>query len=59
MFYEIPVVKPWGKDDEYNAYQNTVEQVVLGDKLGFHSFWAVAHPGQARAARIRRLSGTV
>ena len=20
MFYEIPVAKPWGKDDEYNAY---------------------------------------
>jgi alkanesulfonate monooxygenase SsuD/methylene tetrahydromethanopterin reductase-like flavin-dependent oxidoreductase (luciferase family) len=43
MFYEIPVAKPWGKDSEYNAYQETIEQVVLGDKMGFHSFWTVEH----------------
>ena len=43
MFYEIPVAKPWDKDSEYNAYQETIEQVVLGDKMGFHSFWTVEH----------------
>lgn len=43
MFYEIPVPRPWNKDSELNAYKNTVEQVVLGDKMGFHSFWTVEH----------------
>jgi alkanesulfonate monooxygenase SsuD/methylene tetrahydromethanopterin reductase-like flavin-dependent oxidoreductase (luciferase family) len=43
MFYEIPVARPWGKEDESNAYRNTIEQVKLGDKLGFHSFWTVEH----------------
>ena len=43
MFYEIPVARPWHKDSEYNAYQETIEQVVLGDRMGFHSFWTVEH----------------
>ena len=43
MFYEIPVARPWNRDSEYNAYQNTIEQAVLGDKMGFHSFWTVEH----------------
>jgi alkanesulfonate monooxygenase SsuD/methylene tetrahydromethanopterin reductase-like flavin-dependent oxidoreductase (luciferase family) len=43
MFYEIPVAKPWGPRSEYEAYQNTIEQVKLGDRMGFHSFWTVEH----------------
>ena len=43
MFYEIPVARPWTRESEYNAYQNTIEQAVLGDKMGFHSFWTVEH----------------
>ncbi len=43
MFYEIPVPKPWDRDSEYRAYQETIEQVKLGDKMGFHSFWTVEH----------------
>ena len=43
MFYEIPVAKPWGPRSEYEAYQNTIEQAKLGDRMGFHSFWTVEH----------------
>jgi alkanesulfonate monooxygenase SsuD/methylene tetrahydromethanopterin reductase-like flavin-dependent oxidoreductase (luciferase family) len=43
MFYEIPVAKPWTPEAEYDAYRNTIEQVKLGDRVGFHSFWTVEH----------------
>ena len=43
LFYEIPVARPWSKRSEYEAYQNTIEQAVLGDRAGFHSFWTVEH----------------
>ena len=43
LFYEIPVPKPWKKDDEYNAYQGVIEEAVLADKLGFDAFWTVEH----------------
>ena len=43
LFYEIPVARPWDADSEYRAYQETIEQAVLGDKVGFHAFWTVEH----------------
>lgn len=43
LFYEIPVARPWHPLSEFEAYQNTIEQAVLGDELGFHSFWTVEH----------------
>jgi alkanesulfonate monooxygenase SsuD/methylene tetrahydromethanopterin reductase-like flavin-dependent oxidoreductase (luciferase family) len=43
MFYEIPVPRPWTERSEYDAYKNTIEQAILGDKVGFHSFWTVEH----------------
>jgi len=43
LFYEIPVAKPWTPDKEHQAYKNTIEQAVLGDKMGFHAFWTVEH----------------
>jgi alkanesulfonate monooxygenase SsuD/methylene tetrahydromethanopterin reductase-like flavin-dependent oxidoreductase (luciferase family) len=43
LFYEIPVPRPWGPDDEYEAYQNTIEQAVFGEQMGFHAFWTVEH----------------
>jgi alkanesulfonate monooxygenase SsuD/methylene tetrahydromethanopterin reductase-like flavin-dependent oxidoreductase (luciferase family) len=43
LFYEIPVARPWQPDSEYQAYRNTLEQAILGDRLGFHSFWTVEH----------------
>jgi alkanesulfonate monooxygenase SsuD/methylene tetrahydromethanopterin reductase-like flavin-dependent oxidoreductase (luciferase family) len=43
VFYEIPVAKPWTERSEHDAYKNTIEQAVLADKVGFHSFWTVEH----------------
>ncbi len=43
LFYEIPVARPWDPESEHRAYKNTIEQAVLGDKVGFHSFWTVEH----------------
>jgi alkanesulfonate monooxygenase SsuD/methylene tetrahydromethanopterin reductase-like flavin-dependent oxidoreductase (luciferase family) len=43
MFYEIPVPKPWTPQKEHQAYKDTIEQVKLGDRMGFHSFWTVEH----------------
>ena len=43
MFYEIPVAKPWTPGQEHQAYKDTIEQVKLGDRMGFHSFWTVEH----------------
>ena len=43
MFYEIPVARPWTPGKEHQAYKDVVEQVKLGDRLGFHSVWTVEH----------------
>jgi alkanesulfonate monooxygenase SsuD/methylene tetrahydromethanopterin reductase-like flavin-dependent oxidoreductase (luciferase family) len=43
LFYEIPVARPWTPGKEHEAYKNTLEQAILGDKVGFHAFWTVEH----------------
>jgi len=43
LFYEIPVARPWDAESEHRAYKNTLEQVILGDRVGFHSVWTVEH----------------
>ncbi len=43
LFYEIPVARPWHPLSEYQAYQNTIAQAVLGDQMGFDAFWTVEH----------------
>ena len=43
LFYEIPVTKPFTREKEHAAYKNTLEQAILGDKVGFHAFWTVEH----------------
>ncbi len=43
LFYEIPVARPWSADSEHLAYRNTLEQAILGDRVGFHSVWTVEH----------------
>ena len=43
LFYEIPVVAPFTRDKERAAYQNTLEQAVRADSLGWHAFWTVEH----------------
>lgn len=41
--YEIPVQRPWSERAEYDAFQRVIDEAVLADKLGFHSFWTVEH----------------
>jgi alkanesulfonate monooxygenase SsuD/methylene tetrahydromethanopterin reductase-like flavin-dependent oxidoreductase (luciferase family) len=43
LFYEIPVARPWSRESEHQAYKNTLEQAILGDRVGFHSVWTVEH----------------
>src|SRR5690349_20316537 len=43
LFYDIPVAKPFTDGKEHAAYKNTLEQAVLGEQAGFHSFWTVEH----------------
>ncbi|MBM4268030.1 MAG: LLM class flavin-dependent oxidoreductase [Deltaproteobacteria bacterium] len=43
LFYEIPVAKPWNERSELDAYRNTLEEAILGEQAGFHSFWTVEH----------------
>jgi alkanesulfonate monooxygenase SsuD/methylene tetrahydromethanopterin reductase-like flavin-dependent oxidoreductase (luciferase family) len=50
LLYEIDVPKPWAKPHPYGqreaeqrAYREAVEQIKLGDKLGFHTTWHVEH----------------
>ena len=43
LFYEIPVPRPWGPDSEYDAYQNTLEQAIAGERHGWDAFWTVEH----------------
>jgi hypothetical protein len=35
LFYEIPVARPWNPNSEHLAYQNTLEQAIYGDEMGF------------------------
>src|ERR1700753_2527867 len=43
MFYEIPVPRPWDEESEHRAYKAVIEEAVLGEKMGFDSFWTVEH----------------
>ncbi len=51
LFYEIPAARPWHERSEWEAYKNVLEQAVLGDRVGFHSFWSVEHLGKVRNER--------
>ncbi len=42
-FYEIPVPRPWTRDSEREAYANTLEQAVAGERFGWDAFWTVEH----------------
>src|SRR5262245_18579726 len=43
LFYEIPVARAWTERNVYQAYKDTIEQIVAADKMGFHSVWTVEH----------------
>jgi alkanesulfonate monooxygenase SsuD/methylene tetrahydromethanopterin reductase-like flavin-dependent oxidoreductase (luciferase family) len=51
LLYEIDVPKPWGakshpygqREHEQRAYRETLEQIKLADRMGFHTTWHVEH----------------
>lgn len=43
LFYEHQLPRPWSADDEYKLLQQALEQVELGDALGFDYIWEVEH----------------
>ncbi len=43
LFYEHQLPRPWGEDSEYELLQEAIEQVELGDALGFDYVWEVEH----------------
>jgi alkanesulfonate monooxygenase SsuD/methylene tetrahydromethanopterin reductase-like flavin-dependent oxidoreductase (luciferase family) len=43
LFYEIPVARPWGPGSEQQAYRDTLEQAVAGERWGWDAFWTVEH----------------
>jgi alkanesulfonate monooxygenase SsuD/methylene tetrahydromethanopterin reductase-like flavin-dependent oxidoreductase (luciferase family) len=43
IFSEIPVAKPRAPGAEQKAIQDTIEQAVFAEKMGFHSFWSPEH----------------
>ena len=43
LMYELPVPRPWNDDSAYIAFENTLQQIELADRLGFHSVWTVEH----------------
>ncbi len=43
LFYEIPVAAPWTRDSEHQAYKNTLEQAIAGERFGWDAFWTVEH----------------
>ena len=43
LFYEIAVPRPWTADSAFIAYQQALQQIELGDRVGFHAVWTVEH----------------
>jgi alkanesulfonate monooxygenase SsuD/methylene tetrahydromethanopterin reductase-like flavin-dependent oxidoreductase (luciferase family) len=43
IFLELSVGRPWTDGDERRVYEESLEQVVVAEQLGFHSVWAVEH----------------
>lgn len=43
LIYEIPVPRPWHDRSAYQAFQDTIAQIELADRVGFHSAWTVEH----------------
>ncbi|MGB2179418.1 LLM class flavin-dependent oxidoreductase [Neptunomonas phycophila] len=43
LFFEMTTPRPWGRDSEKKKLEETLEQIVLGDKLGFDHVWMTEH----------------
>ncbi len=43
LFYEHQLPRPWGEDSERRLLHEAIDQVELGDRLGFDHVWEVEH----------------
>ncbi len=43
LLYEMEMPRPWNERSEYNIYWQALEQIELGDRLGFDFVWEVEH----------------
>ncbi len=43
LFYEHQLPRDWDELSEYRLLQNSLEQIELADRLGFHYAWEVEH----------------
>jgi alkanesulfonate monooxygenase SsuD/methylene tetrahydromethanopterin reductase-like flavin-dependent oxidoreductase (luciferase family) len=43
IFYEHQLPRPWQSDGEYRLVQQSLDQIELADRLGYHYAWEVEH----------------
>src|ERR1700688_807525 len=43
IFYEHQLPRPWDKDSEYRLLHESLDQIEVADRLGYHYAWAVEH----------------
>ena len=43
IFYEHQLPRPWDADSEYRLLHESLEQIELADRLGYHYAWEVEH----------------
>ncbi len=43
IFYEHQLPRPWESDSEYRLLSQSLEQIELADRLGYHFAWEVEH----------------
>ncbi|MCZ6871391.1 MAG: LLM class flavin-dependent oxidoreductase [Gammaproteobacteria bacterium] len=43
IFYEHQLPRPWNEDSEHTLLKNSLDQIELADKLGYHYAWEVEH----------------
>ena len=43
IFYEHQLPRPWEADSEHRLLQQSLDQIELADRLGYHFAWEVEH----------------
>ncbi len=43
IFYEHQIPRPWSRRSEYDAFQNSLAEIALADRLGYDYAWVVEH----------------
>ena len=43
LLYELTCPKPWTDQTERDVYWEALDQIILGDRVGFGTIWAVEH----------------